>query len=110
MKTKELVAVVEDWRNEDKDRAVIMITSERLEGEEIESRIMIKGNKGNVLMALFKFMEKQTDMMEEATKIGILNKLIGGLTENIQPEQLDKNKDALLDLLNNLEKLHTKKS
>ena len=102
MKTEELRAVVEDWKNEDNDRAVIMITSERLKGETMQSEIMIKGNKLNVLMSLFNFMEEQTDMMEEATKIGAMNKLLGCLSEG-----MDKKRDAFSKLL---EKLNIKHS
>lgn len=105
MKTEELRAVVEDWKNEDKDRAVIMITAERLEGEKMESNIMIQGNNLNVLMSLFNFMEQKTDMVEEAIKIGAINKLLGCLGEG-----MDEKRDAFSKLLENLKKLNTKHS
>ena len=99
MKTEELRAVVEDWKNEDNDRAVIMITSERLEGEKMESNIMIQGNKLNVLMSLFKFMEEKTDMMEEATKIGAMNNLLECLSEGYHTREIDKKRGAFSKLL-----------
>lgn len=105
MKTEELRAVVEDWKNEDNDRAVIMITSERLEGEKMESNIMIQGNNLNVLMSLFNFMEQKTDIVEEAIKIGAINKLFGCLSEG-----MDEKRDAFSKLLENLKKLNTKHS
>ena len=105
MKTEELRAVVEGWKNEDNDRAVIMITTERLEGEKMESNIMIQGNNLNVLMSLFNFMEQKTDMMEEAIKIGAINKLLGCLSEG-----MDEKRDAFSKLLENLKKLNTKHS
>lgn len=107
MKTEELRAVVEDWKNEDNDRAVIMITSERLKGETMQSEIMIKGNKLNVLMSLFNFMEEKTDMMEEATKIGAMNKLLECLSEGHHTREVDKKRDAFSELLKLLKTKHS---
>jgi hypothetical protein len=102
MRTEELKAIVEAWRNEDKERAVIVIASERLDEGETEGTTIIKGNKINLLLTLFNFMEQQVDMMEEATKIGAINKLLGCLSEGT-----DKKRDAFSKLL---EKLNTKHS
>jgi hypothetical protein len=110
MRTEELKAIVDAWQNEDKDRAVIVIASERLEGSKTEGTIIMKGNKNNLLMALFNFMEQQVDMMEEATKIGILNKLLGRITESTTPEKSYKNLDTISKLLEEFEKFNTKHS
>lgn len=110
MRTEELKAIVEAWRNEDKDRAVIVITSERLEGSEVESTIIMNGNKNNLLLTLFNFMEQEVDIMEEATKIGTLNKLLGCIKESTTPEKSDKNINTISKLLEEIEKFNTKHS
>lgn len=110
MKTEELKAIVEAWRNEDKDRAVIVITSERLDKGVAEGATIITGNKDNLLLALFNFMEKQVDLMEEATKIGTLNKLLGCIMESTTSEKSDKNIDTISKLLKEFGKFNTKHS
>jgi hypothetical protein len=55
-------------------------------------------------------MEQQVDMMEEATKIGILNKLLGRIMESTTPEKSDKNLDTISKLLEEFEKFNTKHS
>lgn len=110
MRTEELKAIVDAWQNEDKDRAVIVITSERFDEGEAEGITIIKGNKNNLLLALFNFMEKQVDLMEEATEIGILNKLLGCIKESTTPEKLDKNIYTISKLLKEFGKFNTKHS
>lgn len=110
MGTEELKAIVEAWRNKDKDRAVIVIASERLEGGKTEGTFIMNGNKNNLLLALFNFMEQQVDLMEEATKIGALNKLLGCIMESTTSEKSDKNIDTISKLLREFGKFNTKHS
>lgn len=105
MRTEELKAIVDAWQNEDKDRAVIVIASEKLEGSETEGTTIMKGKKKNLLLVLFNFMVQQVDMMEEATKIGTLNKLLGCIMESTTSEKSDKNIDLISKMLKEFEKV-----
>lgn len=110
MKRRELETIAKQWRDENKDRALILITTERVDGDRMRTSTIIDGNKLNVLMAMFSFMKEQIDMMVEASKIGALNELLGDVMGDIPPEKFDKNKDAFFALLKDLDKLHIKHS
>lgn len=110
MKRRELETIAKKWSDEKEDRTLILITTERVDGDRMRTSTIIDGNKLNVLLTMFSFMKEQIDMMVEASKIGALNELLGDVMGDIPAEKLDKNKDAFFALLKDLEKLHTKHS
>lgn len=110
MKRRELETIARQWSDEKEDRTLILITTERIDGDRMKTSTIIDGNKLNVLLTMFSFMKEQIDMMVEASEIGAVNELLGDIMGNIPPEKLDKNKDAFFKLIKDLEKLHTKRS